>query len=172
MAIPNAITAFKSGIPGTLSHAGPTRALSAIFDSASAANNVFGRAFTHKSVANSTVQAGGSGSFAGIATNPHAYAINQSTAANGGTGEFVHMGEIFVKLVPAVASGKTPVTAAVGSKVYFVVATGELTCDPTNQDTVPVAHTEIKGAAVVRHAPATASGGGQLAIISLTGFQA
>src|SRR5690606_20287303 len=103
--------------------------------------------------------AGGAGVFAGIMTNPHAYAIDQTTSKNGTSGEFLHMGEVFVKLAPAVASGKTAVTPVIGSKVYFVAATGELTVDPTDQDTVPVSHTEIKGAVVSRHTPVAETSG-------------
>lgn len=168
MAIRNSITAMRTAIVGTLAFDGPTRAVPLILDSASEANNVFGRAFTYKT--EDTAQAGGAGVFAGIMTNPHAYAIDQVTAKNGTAGEFLHMGEVFVKLVPAVVSGETPVAPAIGSKVYFVAATGELTVDPTDQDTVPVSHTEIKGAVVSRHTP-VAETGGHLAVVSLTGLQ-
>ena len=169
MAIRNSITAMRTAIVGTLAFDGPTRAVPLILDSANEANNVFGRAFTYKT--EDTAQAGGAGAFAGIMTNPHAYAIDQTTAKNGTAGEFLHMGEVFVKLAPAVASGKTAVTPVIGSKVYFVAATGELTVDPTDQDTVPVSHTEIKGAVVSRHTP-VAETGGHLAVVSLTGLQA
>lgn len=168
MAIRNSITAMRSAVLGTLAFDGPQRAAALFLDSASEANNVFGRAFTYKT--EDTAQAGGAGVFAGIMTNPHAYAIDQVTAKNGTSGEFLHMGEVFVKLVPAVAEGETPVAPAIGSKVYFVAATGELTVDPNDQDTVPVNHTEIKGAVVSRHTP-VAETGGHLAVVSLTGLQ-
>lgn len=168
MAIRNSITDMRSAVIGTLAYDGPQRAVPRILDSANADNNVFGRAFTYKT--EETVQAGGAGVFAGIMTNPHAYAIDQVTAKNGTSGEFLHMGEPSVKLVPAVVSGKTPVVPAIGSKVYFVIATGELTVDPTDQDTAPVSHTEIKGAAVSRHTP-VAETGGYLAVVSFTGLQ-
>lgn len=171
MAIPNSIVDFKSGIPGTLSHAGPVRALSAILDSQDADNNAFGRAFTHKDTGTSTVQAGGDGAFAGIMVNPHAHAIDSPLVSNGQSSEFLHMGEVFVKIVPAVDTGKNPVAPAVGNKVYFVEDTGEITCDPTDQAAAPTSHIEIVGAAVVRHAPADMADGSQLAVISLTGFQ-
>ena len=170
MAIRNSITAMRTAIIGTLAFDGPQRAVALILDSATEANNVFGRAFTYKT--EDTAQAGGAGVFAGIMTNPHAYAIDQTTANNGTAGEFLHMGEVFVKLVPAVAEGKTPVTPVIGSKVYFVAATGELTVDPNDQggDDV-ITHTEIKGAVVSRHTP-VAETGGHLAVVSLTGLQA
>lgn len=169
MTIRNSITAMRTAVIGTLAFDGPQRAVPLILDSTSAASNVFGRAFTYKTA--NTAQAGGAGAFAGIMTNPHAYAIDQVTAKNSTAGEFLHMGEVFVKLVPAVATGKTAVTPVIGSKVYFVAATGELTVDPTDQDAVPVSHKEIKGAVVSRHTPVSETGG-HLAVISLTGLQA
>jgi len=157
MAIRNSITAMRTAILGTLAFDGPQRAVALILDTASAdeENNVFGRAFTYKT--EDTAQAGGAGVFAGIMTNPHAYAIDQSTAKNGTSGEFLHMGEVFVLLTDST-------TPAIGDKVYFVPATGELTTDAT-------ANTEIKGAVVSRHTP-VAETGGHLAVVSLTGLQA
>lgn len=169
MAIRNSITAMRTAVIGTLAFDGPQRAVPLVLDSTDADDNVFGRAFTYKT--ENTAQAGGAGTFAGIMANPHAYAIDQVTAKNGTAGEFLHMGELFVKLVPAVVTGKTSVVPAIGSKVYFVAATGELTVDPNDQDTVPVSHTEIKGAVVSRHTPVSETGG-HLAVISLTGLQA
>ena len=169
MAIRNSITAMRTAILGTLAFDGPQRAVALVLDTTTEANNVFGRAFTYKT--EDTAAAGGAGVFAGIMTNPHAYAIDQVTAKNGTAGEFLHMGEVFVKLVPAVVSGKTAVVPAIGSKVYFVVATGEVTVDPNDQDTSALAHTEIKGAVVSRHTP-VAETGGHLAVVSLTGLHA
>lgn len=169
MAIRNSITAMRTAVVGTQAFDGPQRAVALVLDTTTEANNVFGRAFTYKT--EDTAQAGGAGVFAGIMTNPHAYAIDQTTAKNATAGEFLHMGEVFVKLVPAVVTGKTAATPAIGSKVYFVAATGELTVDATDKDTVPVSHTEIKGAVISRHAP-VAETGGHLAVVSLTGLQA
>lgn len=155
MTIRNSITAMRSAVVGTLAFDNPTRAVTRILDSADEDNNVFGRAFTYKD--ENTAEAGGAGVFAGIMTNPHAYAIDQTTAKNGTAGEFLHMGEVFVLLTDST-------TPAIGDKVYFVPATGELTTDAT-------ANTEIKGAVVSRHTPA-AETGGHLAVVSLTGLQA
>lgn len=155
MAIRNSITAMRTAIIGTLAFDGPQRAAALILDSTDADNNVFGRAFTYKD--ENTAEAGGAGVFAGIMTNPHAYAIDQTTAKNGTAGEFLHMGEVFALLVDST-------TPAIGDKVYFVPATGELTTDAT-------ANTEIKGAVVSRHTP-VAETGGHLAVVSLTGLQA
>ena len=155
MAIRNSITDMRSAVLGTLAFDGPQRAVALILDTATEANNVFGRAFTYKD--EDTAEAGGAGVFAGIMTNPHAYAIDQTTAKNGTVGEFLHMGEVFVLLTESTAP-------AIGDKVYFVPATGELTT--TAED-----YTEIKGAVVSRHTP-VAETGGHLAVVSLTGLQA
>lgn len=155
MAIRNSITAMRTAILGTLAFDGPQRAVALILDSTDADNNVFGRAFTYKD--ENTAEAGGAGVFAGIMTNPHAYAIDQTTAKNGTSGEFLHMGEVFVLLTDST-------TPAIGDKVYFVPATGELT-------TTAADNTEIKGAVVSRHTP-VAETGGHLAVVSLTGLQA
>ena len=155
MAIRNSITAMRTAVLGTLAFDGPQRAVALILDTTTEANNVFGRAFTYKT--EDTAAAGGAGVFAGIMTNPHAYAIDQVTAENGTAGEFLHMGEVFVLLTDST-------TPAIGDKVYFVPATGALT-------TTALTNTEIKGAVVSRHTP-VAETGGHLAVVSLTGLQA
>ena len=155
MAIRNSITAMRTAILGTLAFDGPQRAVALVLDTTTEANNVFGRAFTYKT--EDTAAAGGAGVFAGIMTNPHAYAIDQVTAENGTAGEFLHMGEVFVLLTDST-------TPAIGDKVYFVPATGALTTTALN-------NTEIKGAVVSRHTP-VAETGGHLAVVSLTGLQA
>lgn len=155
MAIRNSITAMRTAIVGTLAFDGPQRAVALVLDTTIEANNVFGRAFTYKT--EDTAAAGGAGVFAGIMTNPHAYAIDQVTAENGTAGEFLHMGEVFVLLTDST-------TPAIGDKVYFVPATGALT-------TTALTNTEIKGAVVSRHTP-VAETGGHLAVVSLTGLQA
>ena len=155
MAIRNSITAMRTAVVGTLAFDGPQRAVALVLDTTSEANNVFGRAFTYKT--EDTAQAGGAGVFAGIMTNPHAYAIDQTTAKNATAGEFLHMGEVFALLTDST-------TPAIGDKVYFVPATGALT-------TTAADNTEIKGAVVSRHTP-VAETGGHLAVVSLTGLQA
>ena len=155
MAIRNSITAMRTAILGTLAFDGPQRAVALILDSTDADDNVFGRAFTYKT--EDTAEAGGAGVFAGIMTNPHAYAIDQTTGKNGTAAEFLHMGEVFVLLTDST-------TPAIGDKVYFVPATGALTTTATD-------NTEIKGAVVSRHTP-VAETGGHLAVVSLTGLQA
>lgn len=158
MTIPNtARTKQLSYVPGNISHDGPTRALSAVLKSGSAANNVFGRAFTFESTAKETVQAGGAAPavFAGIMINPKNYMIDNAYAANGTVAEFVHMGEVAVEI-----AGSSP---KIGDPVYFVPGTGVLTTTSTNNRL-------IVGAFIVRHMPSTS--GALLAVISLTGYQA
>lgn len=160
MTIPNtARTGLISGFPGNISHDGPIRAQSFVLDATTEANSVFGRAFTVKSATAETVQPGGTGKFAGIMINPKAYAIDTEYAGNGTVAEFLQMGEVYVAI--EVANSVAP---AVGGKVYFDPATGKL---KTDADTA--ANTEIKGAVIARHAPATLADGSQLAVISLTG---
>ena len=165
MTIPNtARTSLISGFPGNISHDGPTRAASCILKSADETENLFGRAFTYESASDETVQAGGAGDFAGIMINPKAYAIDTDYATNGTVAEFLQMGEVYVDI-----KGSTP---AIGDKVYFIPATGEITVDADDGATpTPADYTEIVGAVVVRHAVSTNSTGGKLAVISLTGPQ-
>lgn len=165
MAIPNtARIALLSGFPGNISHDGPTRAASCVLKSGTEANNVFGRAFTYDDTGKETVQAGGTGTFAGIMINPKAYAIDTEYAVNGTVAEFLTMGEVYVEI-----KGDSP---DIGSKVYFIPATGEITVDANDgADPTPADYTEIVGAVVVRHSASTNSSGGKLAVISLTGPQ-
>lgn len=150
MAIPNAARtpARPSGVPGNLAFDGPIRARTAVIDTTVETNNVFGRAFTVKDATAGTVQAGGSGKFAGIMINPKTYAQDKSTAANGTVGEFLAMGEVY-----AVVAG----SPAVGGLVYFIPADGTLTTVNTN--------TLIANATIARTAPST----GGICVLSLTG---
>lgn len=145
-------TELISGIPGEISHDGPTRALSAIINSASEANNVFGRAFTYADESVETVEAGGTGLFAGIMINPKAYNIG-SGPLNGSQGEFLFMGEVYVEL--------STTGATIGDPIYFVNATGAL-----GHGTAAAGQTQIAGAVVSRHnvSPQTPT----LAVIRLT----
>lgn len=148
MTIPNSIQDFRSGIAGEIAYAGPTRVMTALLDTAGPAENVFGYAYTLKG--DGVVEAGGAGVFAGVMIHPKAYAIDTATAANGTSGEFLHMGEVFVDVdgVPVV-----------GGKVYYVPASGQLTTVNTN--------TEIKGAVITRNV--TDQG---LCVVAFTGPQA
>lgn len=127
-----------SGIPGEIAFQGPTRALSAVLDSATESNNVFGRAFTYEDAAVETVTAGGSGKFAGISINPKAYALDFNYALNGTSGEFLFMGEVYVQL--------TTTGGVIGDSVYFVDATGEL-----GHGTATTGQTQIPNCVISRH---------------------
>lgn len=150
MAIPNTsrTPSRPSGLPGNLAFDGPIRARTAVIDTATEANNVFGRAFTVKDAVAGTVQAGGAGKFAGIMINPKTYAQDKATASNGTVGEFLAMGEVY-----AVVAG----SPAVGGLVYFIQGDGSLTTVNTN--------TLITNATIARTAPGT----GGLCVLSLTG---
>lgn len=159
---------MRSGVIGSAAYFGPVRAMSKILKSAYQADNVFGRAFTLN--ADDTAAAGGNGVFIGILSNPHAYAVDSPIIENGQSGEFIHMGEVFVKLEPAVVSGATAAVPAVGDQVYYT-SSGILTADATDKDTTAVAHNKIQGAIITRHAPVVDGDGNYLAVISLTGLQ-
>lgn len=110
------------GVVGELAFDGPIRAKAMTLDSASAANNVVGRAFTVKS--EGVAQAGGTGAFAGILINPKSYAHaglpgdgNPLVLSNGTVGEMLTMGEPFVTL---------PAAAAIGDLVTYNTSTGVL----------------------------------------------
>ena len=110
MAIPKTVsTGLIGGVIGEISHHGPTRVLTAVLDSADEKENLFGRAFTHVEDASGNVKAGGDGSFAGIMINPKAYRIEEEYARNGTVGEFLSMGEVFVKLSAGVKKINAPV---------------------------------------------------------------
>lgn len=155
--------AMGLGVIGELFSDGPTRAAPFILDSADAAYNVVGRAFTVKS--EGVAQAGGAGTLplAGILIHPKAYALQGAAAgalaptltlANDVVGEFLTMGEIIVTL---------PGAAAIGDYVVYNTTTGVLatTADP---ETPGAGNALLPNARVTRF---TVSGAG-LAVITLT----
>lgn len=153
MPIPFQITGeMISGIPGEIAFDGPTRALAAILDSGDAANNVFSRAFTYADNTVETVQAGGTGVFAGLLIHPKAYAIDAATMANGAQAELLFMGEVYAEVEGAA-------DAVIGDPVYYVTETGALTMDAEGGTAVP-------NAVISRHnvSPETPT----LAVIKLT----
>ncbi len=104
MAIPNtARTKMVSGVAGNIAFDGPTRVQTGVLDTGTASNNVWGRAFTVKNSGDETVQAGGTGAFAGIMISPKTYAIDTDYAAYNTVAEFLTMGEVFVDLDAAAA---------------------------------------------------------------------
>ena len=104
MAFPSSVISdLVSGIPGEIAFDAPYTGITAIVDTTTEANNVFGRAFTYKNEAVESVQAGGAGLFAGLMVNPKAHAINTLAAttdsvSNGRVSEFCVKGEVYVLL--------------------------------------------------------------------------
>lgn len=151
MAFPSSvISLLVSGIPGEIAFDAPYTGITAIVDTTTEANNVFGRAFTYKTESVESVQAGGTGLFAGLMVNPKAHAINTLAAttdsvSNGRMAEFCVKGEVYVLL-----SVGTAVT--IGDPVYFVNADGTL-----GAGTAAAGQTQIAGATVVRHNPSAAN---------------
>ena len=151
MAFPSSvISLLVSGIPGEIAFDAPYTGITAIVDTTTEANNVFGRAFTYKTESVESVQAGGTGLFAGLMVNPKAHAINTLAAttdsvSNGRVAEFCVKGEVYVLL-----SVGTAVT--IGDPVFFVNADGTL-----GAGTAAAGQTQIAGATVVRHNPSAAN---------------
>jgi hypothetical protein len=151
MAFPSTVISdLVSGIPGEIAFDAPYTGITAIVDTTTEANNVFGRAFTYNNEAVESVQAGGTGLFAGLMVNPKAHAINMLDAttdsvSNGRVSEFCVGGEVYVLL-----SAGTAVT--IGDPVYFVNADGTL-----GAGTAAAGQTQIAGATVVRHNPSAAN---------------
>lgn len=151
MAFPSSVISdLVSGIPGEIAFDAPYTGITAIVDTTTEANNVFGRAFTYKTESVESVQAGGTGLFAGLMVNPKAHAINTLAAttdsvSNGRVSEFCVKGEVYVLL-----SAGTAVT--IGDPVFFVNADGTL-----GAGTAAAGQTQIAGATVVRHNPSAAN---------------
>lgn len=139
MPIPTSVkTQLISGIPGEIAFDGPTRVITALINSASEANNVFGRAFTYADEALETVQAGGTGKFAGILINPKAYGVGvDGVAKNWKSAEFLQMGEVYFL---------ADIAGTIGDAIYFVNATGAL-----GLGTAGAGQTQIVTAEVSRH---------------------
>lgn len=160
---------IAAGVVGELAFDGPLNAQPAIINSADAANNVVGRAFTH-TANEGEVTAGGVGVFAGILGLPKSYASRGTTAggtlaatlalANGETGQFIQETPgIFVSL------GAT--ACNIGDQVIYATATGILATQPPG--TAPGAgNALIPGATVVRYEKGATAG---LAVIALRGPQ-
>jgi hypothetical protein len=154
---------LANGVVGELAFEGPLRAQPANLNSASAANNVIGRAFTFTE--QGVAAAGGTGAFAGILANPKAYALQGTTAGgslaptlalpNGAIGEFVTMGIMYVTL---------PAVADIGALVIYATATGILSTVPAGTTDAGVGNAFVPNA-VVSHYDVTAAG---LAVITLT----
>lgn len=117
-------SALGAGVVGDAAFEGILRSQPYILDSADAAYNVVGRAFTVSS--EGVAAAGGTGVFAGILANPKVYASRGTTSGTLAptltlpdyvTAELVTNGEMFVTL---------PAAAAIGDKVAYNTTTGVL----------------------------------------------
>ena len=139
----------------------------AILNSADAANNVFGRAFTHLA-AEGQVTAGGAGVFAGILANPKEHA-NRGTLAGGTLADSLVLpnGIIasFVQETPGIIVTLPAGDVNIGDQVIYATATGIL--DTQAPGTAPGAgNALIPGATVVRYEKSATAG---LAVIALKG---
>jgi hypothetical protein len=158
-------TAFALGVIGEFYDDGPRRVAPGVLVSADAAENIIGRVLTYTNLGNAdgtapiVVEAGGTGTFAGILVGPKLYATSGTTAGtlqptltlpNNTTVEFCSMGSIIVAL-PA-AAGDT-------SALKYTNATGAIGIGAAG-----AGETAIPNAKVVRFANANAS----LGVIQLT----
>lgn len=124
---------YGFGVPGEIGRDGPLRARPGYLNSASSANNAFGRVFTLNSDGK-TVGAGGTGSVWGILANPKQHAALTPASGNpldptfvlpnNVTADFVEMGKIIVPLYGSVA-------AVNGLQVQFSQANGEISIPAT-----------------------------------------
>lgn len=155
------------GIVGELAFEGPMNAQPAILNSPDAANNVFGRAFTHLGP-EGTVTAGGTGVFAGIMGCPKEHA-NRGTLAGGTLADSLVLpnGETaaFVQATPGIIVTLPAGAVDIGDQVIYATATGILDTQPPG--TAPGAgNALIPGATVVRYEKSATAG---LAVIALVG---
>ena len=115
--------ALASGIVGDIINDSPQRVIPAILDSASAANNVIGRAFFHAAGDDLKVSAEGADTlvFAGILINSKQYALTGLAATltlpNEAEVSVMQMGYVIVNLTTA---------GTIGQEIFADDATGEL----------------------------------------------
>lgn len=162
---------IPNGIPGELAFHGPLRAAPGVLNSAAPANNVFGRAFTIEENPDQVlregtrVQAGGTGVFYGLMSNPKEHVLLSGTAftpefslPNGHVASFVTMGQIYVDFDAA---------ANPGDQVAFVNTTGALV--PLAPGASPAAgQTLIVRAKVIRYLGSVTAPYNGLAVVQLT----
>lgn len=155
------------GVVGELAFDGPLRAQPGRLDSASAANNVIGRAFTVKDDATAgydtaadpqplDVQAGGTGVFAGILANPKVYPLygttgdtlaSSLTLPNNTIGTLVQETAGMIIAVPA--------ACAIGDWVWFDNTTGELQTTAPGAS-APAGTTRVPNGRITRYESAAA----------------
>ena len=130
MAFQNTVLAdLVSGIPGEIAFNSPYTGIAAVINSASAGNNVYGRAMTYIDEAVETIGAGGTGKFAGLLVNPKTSAV-------------VNIGDT----ADSVPNG-TPVETMFEGECYALLGAG----------TAGAGQTQIVGAQVFRHNPSAAN---------------
>ena len=161
MAFPSSVISdLVSGIPGEIAFDTPYIGATALINTTTEANNVFGRALTYRDESVESFQVGGTGLFAGLLVNPKESAVNAigvtgDVVSNGRTVEACVKGEIYVLL-----SAGTSVT--IGDGIYFVNADGTLGAGAAG-----AGQTQITGASVVRHNPSAANAP-SLAVVRLS----
>lgn len=159
------------GIVGELFLAGPTNAQPGILDSADAADNVIGRAFTvTEGAADGSaikVEAGGTGIFAGILANPKVYA-SRGTQAGGPLAPTITLPNASVAEFVTMTAGIIVDCGAanIGDQIEFSQVDGTLNAIAPSA-TKSANSTLINGATVVRY---DVSSG--LSVISLGGASA
>lgn len=156
------------GVVGEIYLDGPMRAQPAKLDSADAANNVVGRAFTIADDGTAsfetgadpkpiTVAAGGTGVFAGILANPKNYVLAGTSAGGTLAPSMTLPDQTIVELIQECAGliVALPAAAAVGDWVYWTNATGILTTTAPGA-AAPAASTRLPGGRVERFESAAA----------------
>lgn len=159
---------IAAGVVGELAFEGPLNAQPLILNSTDAANNVFGRAFTHPASSEGQAQAGGTGFFAGILANPKEH-VGAGTSAGGTLAATMTLrnGEVasFVQETPGIFVS-LPSAAEIGDHVIYNNTTGAL--DSVAFDApAPDGWTRVPTGVVVRYR--ITAGGGGLAVMAMTG---
>lgn len=163
------------GVIGEIAFDGPLRAQPAILDSASADNNVIGRAFTASAGGSAsfetagdpnpvTAAAGGTDPFAGILGFPKVYPLT-GTAAGGPLAPTLTLPNgTLVELIQETAGMVVALGAAasVGDWLYYTNATGVLVTAAPGTANAPASSTRVPGGRVERYDGAAAG----LAVVS------
>ena len=150
---------LASGVVGDIVLSGPVRSQPGILATATEANNVIGRAVTHKASTDGVFVVGGSGAFAGILTNSKQYVLPNGltptlTIPNSIPVEATYMATgVIVELDNA---------ATIGNAVFYKTADGTLHAAASGSSVS--GYTEIAGSKVIRCNTSAAG----IALISLT----
>lgn len=163
------------GVVGEIALDGPLRVQPAKLTSASAANNVVGRAFTASAGGSAsfeasgnpnpvTAAAGGTDPFAGILGFPKVYPLTGTTAGGTLAATLTLPNDTLVELVQETAGMVVALGAAasVGDWLYYTNATGVLTTAAPGTANAPADSTRVPGGRVERYDGAAAG----LAVVS------